>query len=110
MSLQNEFAVIGKTTVRKEARAKVTGGARFATDVYLRDMLWAKVLRSPHAHARIVSIDVERARRLPGVAAVLTAEDVPDARYGALVLDMGIFARGKVRYIGEAIAAVAAID
>jgi carbon-monoxide dehydrogenase large subunit len=110
MSLQNEYAVVGRTTAKKEAKAKVTGGARFATDVYLRDMLWARVLRSPLAHARIVSIDVERARKLPGVEAVLTADDVPDARYGALVLDMGIFARGKVRYIGEAVAAVAAID
>lgn len=110
MSLQNEYAVIGKTTAKKESRAKVTGGARFATDVYMRDMLWAKVLRSPIAHARIVSIDVERARKLPGVAAVITADDVPDGRYGALVLDMGIFARGKVRYVGEAIAAVAAVD
>lgn len=105
-----DYAVIGKRTTRTDAVAKVTGEARYATDVYLPKMLWARVLRSPHAHARIVSIDTAKARRLPGVKAVLTAQDVPDARYGALVLDMGIFARDKVRYIGEAVAAVAAQD
>ena len=110
MARSNEYSVVGKTTAKKEAHAKVTGGARFATDVYLRDMLWARVLRSPLPHARIVSIDTSRAKQLPGVMAVLTAEDVPEARYGALVLDMGMFARGKVRYVGEAIAAVAAVD
>ncbi len=110
MTQSNEYAVIGKPTPKKEAQAKVTGGARFATDVYLRDMLWARVLRSPLPHARIVSIDTTKAKRLPGVMAVLTADDVPEARYGALVLDMGMFARGKVRYVGEAIAAVAAVD
>jgi len=105
-----KHAVIGKRVQKVDALAKATGTARFATDVYLPDMLWAKVLRSPHAHARILSIDTEKAKRLPGVKAVLTAEDVPDARYGALVLDMPIFARNKVRYIGESVAAVAAVD
>jgi len=104
------YTVIGKKTTRTDAVAKVTGEARYATDVYLRNMLWAKVLRSPHAHARIVSIHTEKARKLAGVKAVLTAADLPEARYGALVLDMGVFARDKVRYIGESVAAVAAID
>ncbi|MCC6608599.1 MAG: xanthine dehydrogenase family protein molybdopterin-binding subunit [Burkholderiales bacterium] len=104
------YTVIGKKTPKSDAIAKVTGEARYATDVYLRNMLWARVLRSPLAHARIVRIDTAKARALKGVHAVLTAADVPDARYGALVLDMGIFARGKVRYIGEAVAAVAAAD
>lgn len=108
--MSNQFAVVGKKTAKADAVAKVTGAARFATDIYLPDMLWARVLRSPHAHARIRSIDTGKARQLDGVKAVLTAEDLPDAKYGALVLDMGILARGKVRYIGEAVAAVAAID
>ncbi|MFO1361919.1 MAG: xanthine dehydrogenase family protein molybdopterin-binding subunit [Burkholderiales bacterium] len=104
------YTVIGKKTPKSDAVAKVTGEARYATDVYLRGMLWARVLRSPLPHARIVRIDTSKARALKGVHAVLTAADVPDARYGALVLDMGMFARGKVRYIGEAVAAVAAVD
>jgi CO/xanthine dehydrogenase Mo-binding subunit len=105
-----DFTVIGKKTAKLDAHVKATGEAKFATDIFLPNMLWAKVLRSPLAHARILSIDTQKAKRLSGVKAVLTAEDVPDARYGALVLDMGIFARGKVRYIGEAVAAVAAVD
>lgn len=106
----DEYNTIGKRVRKVDALAKATGKARFATDVYLQDMLWAKVLRSPYPHARILSIDTEKAKRLPGVKAVLTAKDVPDARYGALVLDMHIFARSKVRYIGESVAAVAAVD
>lgn len=109
MNKLNDYAVIGKKTTKTDAVAKVTGGARFATDIYLPNMLWAKVLRSPVPHARILRIDTEKAKRLDGVKAVLTAADVPEARYGALVLDMGMFARGKVRYIGEAVAAVAAV-
>lgn len=110
MTESTAYSVIGKKTTRVDAIAKVTGRAIYATDVYLKGMLWAKVLRSPVAHARIVSINTEKARNLPGVKAVLTAEDMPEARYGALVLDMGVFARGKVRYIGESVAAVAAVD
>ncbi|MBU2499256.1 MAG: molybdopterin-dependent oxidoreductase [Proteobacteria bacterium] len=106
----NEYAVIGKRIPKVDAYAKATGEAKFATDVYLPGTLWAKVLRSPYPHARILSIRTEKAKKLPGVKAVLTAEDVPDQRYGALVLDMGIFARGKARYIGESVAAVAAVD
>ncbi|MCC7168158.1 MAG: molybdopterin-dependent oxidoreductase, partial [Rhodospirillales bacterium] len=109
MNKLNDYAVIGKKTTKTDAVAKVTGGARFATDIYLPNMLWAKVLRSPVPHARILRIDTEKAKKLDGVKAVLTAADVPEARYGALVLDMGMFARGKVRYIGEAVAAVAAV-
>jgi carbon-monoxide dehydrogenase large subunit len=105
-----EYSVIGKRTPKVDALAKATGKARFATDIYFPGMLWAKVLRSPHPHARILSIDTEKAKKLPGVKAVMTADDVLDAKYGALVLDMGIFARGKVRYLGESVAAVAAID
>lgn len=105
-----QYRVIGKRTLKVDAQAKATGAARFAIDTYLPGMLWARVLRSPIPHARILSIDTARAKRLPGVKAVLTAADVPEARYGALVHDMGILARDKVRYIGEPVAAVAAAD
>jgi CO/xanthine dehydrogenase Mo-binding subunit len=106
----SSFAVIGKKTPKIDAIAKATGDARFATDIYLPNMLWARILRSPLPHARILSLNTDKAKRLAGVKAVLTAADVPDARYGALVLDMGMFAQSKVRYIGEAVAAVAAVD
>ena len=104
------FTVIGNKTPKVDAIAKATGKAAFATDIYMPNMLWARVLRSPLPHARILSINTDKAKRLAGVKAVLTATDVPDARYGALVLDMGIFARDKVHYIGDAVAAVAAVD
>ena len=105
-----KYSVIGARVPKVDALPKATGEARFATDIYLPGMLWAKVLRSPLPHARILSINTEKAKKLPGVKAVLTAQDVPERRYGALVLDMGIFASGKVRYVGEAVAAVAAVD
>ncbi|MGD0236908.1 MAG: xanthine dehydrogenase family protein molybdopterin-binding subunit [Syntrophorhabdales bacterium] len=105
-----DYSVIGKSIPKVDAIAKATVEARFVPDIYLKDMLWAKVLRSTKPHARIRSINTTKAKSLRGVRAVITAEDVPDARYGTLVLYMGIFARGKVRYIGEAVAAVAAID
>lgn len=110
MTTSTAYSVIGKKTTKADAIAKVSGKARFATDIYLPNMLWARVLRSDVPHARIVSINTDKAKKLRGVKAVLTAKDMPDARYGALVLDMGVFARDKVRYIGESVAAVAAVD
>ena len=73
-------------------------------------MLHGKALRSPYPHARIVSIDVRRARQLPGVSAAITSADLPDQRFGSSIQDEPFLARGKVRYAGEPVAAVAAID
>ena len=87
---------------------KVTGAARYAADVSRPGMLWAKVLRSPLPHARIVAIDTTRALALPGVHAVLTAADLPDCRVGRSMRDMPVLARDKVRFVGEKVAAVAA--
>ena len=106
----NEFSIIGKRTPKVDAFSKALGEAKFATDIYFQNMLHGKVLRSTHPHARILRIDTEKTKRLRGVKVVITAKDVPDVKYGALVMDMGIFAREKVRYIGEAVAAVAAVD
>lgn len=106
----NGFSVIGKKIPKIDALSKVLGEAKFATDIYLPSMLHGKVLRSTHPHARILRIDTEKAKRLKGIKTIITSKDVSDVKYGALVMDMGIFARGKVRYIGEAVAAVAAID
>ena len=73
-------------------------------------MLIGKVFRSKVAHGRIKSIGTEKARSLPGVLAVITAEDYPDVRTGLSIRDQTVMARGKVRYIGEPVAAVAAVD
>src|SRR4030042_1994941 len=104
------YSVIGRKTPRVDARAKAIGEAKFAVDILLPGMLHGKVLRSTHPHARIIHIDTSKAKRSRGVRAVITAEDIPDVRYGSLIMDMGVLARAKVRYIGEAVAAVAAID
>src|ERR1700730_10433347 len=92
---------------------KVTGAARYTFDVSLPGMLHAKVLRSPHPHARIRSIDTGRAEGLPGVAAVVTGIDavgLPDPYYGVAIRDQPVVAIDKVRYVGDMVAAVAAGD
>lgn len=101
---------IGRRIPKVDARSKALGEAKFATDIYFPRMLHARILRSNRPHARIRQINVEKARRLPGVKAVITAVDVPDKLYGNWIADMPIFAREKVRYIGDPVAAVAATD
>jgi len=110
-----EVSLIGQSLPRVDARAKVTGSARYTDDFTLPGMLHGRLLRSPLAHAHIVSIDASRARALPGVAAVITGEDLPKVRYGNWRLmpntqDETALAVGKVRFIGDEVAAVAAID
>jgi CO/xanthine dehydrogenase Mo-binding subunit len=91
-----------------DAPGKVTGTAVYAADFALPGMLHGKVFRSAEPHARIVRIETARARQVPGVRAVLTAEDVPDVRFGGALKDETVLARGKVRYVGQPVAAVAA--
>jgi CO/xanthine dehydrogenase Mo-binding subunit len=91
-----------------DAPGKVTGSAVYAADFALPGMLFGKVLRSREPHARLVRVDVARAVKLPGVRAVLTAADVPDVRYGGSVKDETVFARDRVRFAGQPLAAVAA--
>ena len=100
--------VIGQSVVRGEGPDKVTGKSIYAADVSLPGMLWGKVLRSPFPHARIVSIDTEQARAVPGVRAVITAADLPDSLVGRRLRDMPVLAREVVRFVGEKVAAVAA--
>lgn len=102
--------VVGKPVGRVEGPEKVTGKARYAADLVLPGLLWAKVVRSPLPHARILRINGDKARALPGVRAVLTAADVPDILYGRRMLDMPLLARDRVRYIGEPVAVVAVED
>jgi CO/xanthine dehydrogenase Mo-binding subunit len=103
-----QFVAVGQPAGRVEGEAKVTGTARYAADVVLPGMLWAKCLRSPLPHARIVRIDTSRAAALPGVHAVLTAADLPDRLWGRWLKDMPVLARDVVRFVGEKVAAVAA--
>jgi len=116
--IDSSLKVVGSRPIRPDGVDKVTGRALFAADTRTADMLWGKVLRSPHAHARIVSVDTSRAEALKGVYAVVTAADFPDIpSEEAFVgegpmnfrdLALNCMARGKVLYEGHALAAVAA--
>src|SRR5207249_2300736 len=101
--------VVGKAHRKVDATAKVTGVTRFADDLFLPRMLFAKLLRSPHPHARILSIDPSRAASVPGVKAVLTGKDLP-IPFGILPVsqDEHALALDKVRFVGDPVAAVAA--
>jgi len=102
---------IGANVRRIDTPSKVSGSLRYAGDMVMPHMLHMQVLRSPHAHARIVSIDTSEAEAMSGVEGVVTCADVPgEDGFGVFVNDQPVMARGKVRYIGEAIAAVAAED
>jgi CO/xanthine dehydrogenase Mo-binding subunit len=110
MAKAEKFSVVGRRVQRVEGFDKVTGDAKFIADIYLPGMLVGKVLRSPFAHARIRHIDTSKAERLPGVRAVVTAEDTLKRPWGAFFADQYILSVGKTRYVGEEVAAVAAID
>jgi len=111
MEADTEDAVLGKSVRRIDAPSKVSGRLKYAGDMIMPGMLHVQVLRSPHAHARIVSIDTEAAGSIDGVHGVITSADVPgEDGFGVFVNDQPVMARGKVRYIGEAVAAVAAED
>ncbi|MGZ9188209.1 MAG: molybdopterin cofactor-binding domain-containing protein, partial [Candidatus Binatia bacterium] len=103
-----EIRSVGIPSPRVEGEHKVGGGAKYAVDISLPGMLWAKVLRSPLAHARIKKIDVAKASALPGVVAVLTGADLAGAKIGKKIIDMPVLAEAVVRFMGEKIAAVAA--
>ncbi|HXD08781.1 MAG TPA: xanthine dehydrogenase family protein molybdopterin-binding subunit [Anaerolineales bacterium] len=117
---KNTYDVIGKNPHRHDATDKVTGRAQYGADIRLPGMLYGAMLRSPHAHARILSIDTSKAESYPGVRAVVTAKDLPDVASKIAELGEGtinlrhqsnnILARDKVLYFGHAIAAVAAIN
>ena len=102
---------IGESIERPDGAAKVKGEFRYASDLWEEGMLPGATLRSPHAHARIVSIDTTKARALPGVRAVLTHEDLPtNELFGLMKSDQYPLARTKVRFIGDPVAIVAAQD
>ncbi|MDP6619985.1 MAG: molybdopterin-dependent oxidoreductase, partial [Nitrospinota bacterium] len=104
----DNLRVVGKPVPQINAPEKVHGSARYVGDLEFPRMLHAKLLRSPHAHARILSVRTDRALSVPGVAAVATSEDTPKKPWGPVKSDQQILAVGKVRHLGEEIAAVAA--
>ncbi|MGC8879198.1 MAG: molybdopterin cofactor-binding domain-containing protein [Anaerolineae bacterium] len=109
MSVGQSDSFIGGRSVRPDAWDKVTGRTRFTADLRVDGMLHAAALRSAFPHARLLRVDVQRARRMPGVAAVLTAADVPGEKcHGLVQKDWPVLAWDKVRYVGDAIAIVAA--
>src|SRR6202167_1202437 len=112
------FKWVGTRPIRPDGVPKVTGRAMYGADLKLPGMLYGKVLRSPHAHARILKIDTTKAAKLPGVKAVVTAADLPDQKNEFIGpervavnfwhVTRNILAREKALYEGHAIAAVAA--
>ncbi len=106
-----QFRHVGRPLRKIDGLAKATGAAVYADDLSLPGMLHAKTLRSPHPHARVLSVETAEARRLPGVLAVITGQDLP-VRYGILpwTQDETALAVGKVRFVGDPVAAVAAVD
>ena len=111
----SEYSVIGKPVHRVDGPAKVTGSAKYTFDIELPNMLYGKILRSPYPHATILNIDTTQAEKLVGVKAVVTGKDTLGVKNGVWrrfpeLCDEEILCRTKVRYIGDPVAAVAAID
>jgi CO/xanthine dehydrogenase Mo-binding subunit len=108
----SDYAIIGKRMPRVDSRTKVMGKAKYTADLKLPGMLVGKVLRSPLAHARILSIDTAKAESLPGVKAVVTGKDTEGVKWGvfAYTRDQQFIQTEKVRYIGDEVAGVAAVD
>src|SRR5512135_1030987 len=108
---KNNLSVIGKPQLKVDALQKVTGETRFADDLSLPRMLYGKLLRSVHPHARILGVDTTSAEQLPGVLAVITGKDLP-IKYGIMpsTQDEEALCVDKVRFVGDPVAAVAAID
>ena len=107
-----KYAYIGKDMKRIDTSLKATGGVLFAADLSFPHMLVGKILRSPYPHARILNIDTAQAEKLPGVKAVVTAKDTCGDKWGVFryTQDQQFLPTEKVRYVGEEVAAVAAID
>jgi len=110
--VSKRFTVVGQPLPKIDAWGKVTGDTRYADDLVLPRMAFGKLLRSPHAHARITRIDTARAKAVSGVYAVITGADLPRVKFGILPVsqDEEALCTDKVRMVGDAVAAVAAVD
>src|SRR5262252_4481291 len=110
MKTTRDVRGVGLAIPRPDGPEKVTGRVQYVADIKPRGLLHAKLLRSPHAHARILRIDVSKARALPGVRAVLTAADVPELKRKAPTRAHAVLAIDRVMFVGHPVAAVAADD
>jgi CO/xanthine dehydrogenase Mo-binding subunit len=108
MSIMAPLTIVGAAVPRAEGADKVTGRTLYAADITLPGMLWGKILRSPHPHARIRSIDASKARRAPGVHAVVTGPEIANRYMGKMIRDMPVLCWDVVRFVGDRVAAVAA--
>ncbi|MBV9439966.1 MAG: aldehyde oxidase, partial [Candidatus Eremiobacteraeota bacterium] len=102
------MSTIGASLARPDALAKITGAARYPADLVRPEMLHCKAIFSHRPHARIVRLDVSRARALDGVVAVLTAADVPYNAFGLIDADQEVLCSERVRYVGDRVALVVA--
>ena len=102
------FTVVGAPVLRAEGPDKVTGRSMYTADVKLPGLLWGKILRSPHPHARIRRIDASRARQVTGVKAVITGQEIPGHYVGKMIRDMPVLCWDVARFVGDRVAAVAA--
>ena len=102
---------VGHKVPRSDGKGKVSGEATYAADLHVDGVLWAKTVRSPYPHARILSIDTSAALAVPGVRAVVTGDDLPaNSMWGRRIVDVPLLAQGLVRFAGEQVAAVVADD
>ncbi len=109
--MADEYQVIGKSEVRKDAALKVCGATRYIADIPLQNTFYGTLVRSPHHHARICSIEISEALRQPDVAAILTSADIPGSKtFGSLIPDQAVLAIDEVRHIGEPVALVIAAN
>jgi 4-hydroxybenzoyl-CoA reductase subunit alpha len=108
----DKFETVGRSSPRVDAAAKVSGQAKYTADHYFENMLYGKILHSPIPHGLIKKIDTRKAETLPGVKLVLTEKDVPDIMYGVSPAryDEYVLAKERVRYVGDEVAAVIAVD
>src|SRR5262245_992021 len=103
-----DFKIIGTSVPRGEGSDKVSGRTVYGADVKLPGLLWAKILRSPHPHARIRRVDVSKAEKIPGVRAIISGADVKDHFVGKQIRDLPVLCWDRVRFVGDRVAAVAA--
>ena len=103
-----ESKIVGASVPRGEGSGKVSGRTVYAADVKVPDLLWAKILRSPHPHARIRRVDISKAEKVLGVRAIITGADVKGHLIGKQICDLPVLCWDKVRFVGDRVAAVAA--
>ena len=102
-------SIIGASVGKVEGAEKASGRAVYGADMHFPDTLWAKILRSPYPHARILRIDTSKALQVPGVKAIVTGKDEPNHYQGKSIRDIPVLCWDKVRYVGDRVAAVASV-